>query len=145
MIVLNRKDHGYEIAKGAGCSFNPAVDTVISRERDGRLLGGVIYQNYTGASIGMHVASFEDGWMNRELLWVCFHYPLVQLGCSSVLGTVPASNTKALEFDKKLGFKEVARVPAVFPDGDLVIVAMRREECRWLNLKPSSFVLREAA
>ncbi|MGE0677754.1 hypothetical protein [Pseudolabrys sp.] len=147
MIVFGVENHGHEIAKASGCSFNKNVDQVISRfdPATGQLLGGVIYQNFTGRSIGMHVAGFTPNWINKDLLWVCFDYPFTQLGCELVLGTVPAANTKALDFDLKLGFKEVTRVPDVFPNGDLVIVAMRREECRWLDITPNSFVRKRAA
>jgi RimJ/RimL family protein N-acetyltransferase len=72
------------------------------------------------------------------MIWVCFNYPFVQLGCSKLFGQVPASNRKALEFDLKLGFIEEARVKDVFPDGDLIVIAMKREDCRWLKLKPRS-------
>lgn len=136
MIVFNNEEYGHLIAQASGTAFNPAVDACIAREEDGVLLGGVIYQNYTGASIAMHVAGFDEHWVNIDMLWVCFHYPFVRLGCNKVFGQVPASNSKALEFDLKLGFKEVARIEDVFPDGDLIVVAMKREDCRWLRLKP---------
>ena len=136
MIVFNNHDHGHVIAHAAGTAFNHLVDTCIGRIANGKLLGGVLFQNYTGSSIGVHVSGFADHWINRDMLWVCFHYPFVQLGCSKIFGQVPSTNSKALEFDLNLGFKEVARIEDVFPDGDLIVLAMKREECRWLGLKP---------
>lgn len=138
MIIFNDQGYANRIAAAAGTIFNPAADTCIARVRDGELLGGVTYTGYTGASIGMHVAGFADDWINRDLLWVCFHYPFAQLNVSKVIGQVPAHNTKALDFDLKLGFKVEARVPDVFPEGDLLVLGMYREDCRWLKLKPSS-------
>lgn len=142
MIVFNDPNHGHRIAEKAGTIFNPAVDTCIARvgegARDGVLLGGVTYTGYTGASIGMHVAGFADAWVNRDMLWVCFHYPFVQLGANKIIGQVPAHNIKALDFDLKLGFKVEARVPDVFPEGDLLVLGMYRADCQWLKLKPSS-------
>ena len=136
MVIFDDAHFGGAIADAAGVPFNPQVDRVIARVRGGELLGGVIFNGYTGASIGLHMAGFDPHWVNRDLLWVVFNYSFVQLGCKVVFGQVPETNVKALEADKRLGFKEVTRVEDVFPDGALIVLAMRREDCRWLNIKP---------
>lgn len=136
MITFNAIEHGYRIAKAAGCTFNPEVDQVISLTSEGKLLGGNILQGYTGASIQMHTAGFAPRWATRDFLWCTFHYAFEQLGCRKVFGQVPESNTRALEIDQKLGFKIVARIDDVFPDGACIVLALAREDCRWLKLKP---------
>jgi RimJ/RimL family protein N-acetyltransferase len=136
MIAFNDHTIGREIAKGAGVQFNPACDISIARTNGERVLGGVIFQSYTGASITIHAVGFDPRWLSQDLLWVIFHYAFVQLGCKVVFGQVKVTNSKALEFDLKLGFKEVARVDDVYPDGAMALLAMRREECRWLKIKP---------
>jgi RimJ/RimL family protein N-acetyltransferase len=135
--------HGPEIARAAGTYFNPACDRVIAREMDGGLAGGVIYSGYTGRSIGLHVAGFRDDWINKEILWTTFDYPFVQLGCEVIFGQVPSDNLRALEFDLKLGFKIVARIEDVFDGADLVVLKMRKSECRFLKMKRSA--MQEAA
>jgi RimJ/RimL family protein N-acetyltransferase len=85
----------------------------------------------------MHVASFNKRWLSKSLLFVVFGYPFLQLGCLKVIGRVAAHNNQALEFDLKLGFKEEARIRDVYPEGDLLILTMRRDQCRWLNLTPT--------
>lgn len=118
-------------------SFNPKTDHVIARlNAEGKLLGGVTFQNFLGGSIALHVNSFDRHWLTRDFLWVIFHYPFVQLGCKKVMGFVPSSNQKALEFDKHIGFKEEYRISDACVDGDLVVLSMRREECRWLKIQP---------
>lgn len=141
MIEFNNVEHGYAIADLAGTSFNPDVDVVISRSEEGELWGGSIYTSYTGASVAVHIAGFRSDWINKDMLWVGFDYPFNQLGCSKLFGQVPETNIKALEFDLKIGFKIVARIADVFPDGDLFIVCMDRAECRWLKLKPRSLTV----
>jgi len=136
MIVFNNKDHGRFIAKSAGCNFNPECDVVISRWADGVLLGGVIYQNFTHESIAMHVAGFRKDWVTRDLIWVCFHYPFVQLGVKRIFGQVPETNTKALEFDLRFGFKILTKIDGVFSDGGVIVLVLEREDCRWLKMKP---------
>jgi RimJ/RimL family protein N-acetyltransferase len=133
MITIGVEDHGRRIAKTAGMFFNPECDQAVVRIEKGELLGGVIYQNYTGASIRMHVAGFAPRWIDKDMLWMAFHYPFEQLGVNKVLGYVHSTNLKALDFNRKLGFKEEARIEGVFRDADLVIMSMRREGCRWLK------------
>lgn len=143
MILFNNADHGQKIARTAGCYFNPASDICISRWEEGFLLGGVIYQNFTGESIAMHTAGFHPKWISRDLLWVSFDYPFNQLGVKRIFGQVPESNTKALEFDLKIGFKVVTKIDGVFKDGGAIVIVLERADCRWLGLKPQTLRRRE--
>lgn len=136
MIELGNQVHGYAIAKAAGCLLNPAYDIVISRSSGGKLLGGVIFTDYTERTIRVHTAGFAPAWMNRDILWVTFDYVFKQLKCASVFSEIRSSNSKALDFNRKLGFKEVAIIPEVYPDGDLVVTRLRSEDCKWLNIIP---------
>lgn len=135
-IVVDDLMCANQIAAAVSCVYAPTHDHCIARVKDGRLLGGVIYQGYTGASVEIHVAGFDPHWLSRDILWAAFGYAFIQLGCLKVIGRVQATNERALEFDLKLGFKEEARISDVYPDGDLLILTMRREDCRWLNLPP---------
>lgn len=136
MIGFGNLAHGFRIAEAAGCTFNPAVDQVISVTSRGNLLGGNIFTGYTGVSIHTHTAGFAPGWATRDFLWVLFDYPFNQLGCRKVFGQVPETNERALEINLKLGFKVVARIEDVFPDGACLLLSLAREDCRWLSLKP---------
>lgn len=136
MIVFNNPQHGRLIAREAGCHFNPEVDVCIARCDGPVLLGGVTYQNYTGESIGIHVASLVPTWLNRDLLWVSFDYPFNQLGVKRIFGQVPETNTTALEFDLRIGFKVLTKIDGVFRDGGVFVIVLEREDCRWLDMKP---------
>jgi hypothetical protein len=136
MIEFDNPNHAYSLYAATKTIANRESDVIIARSEGDRLMGGIIYQNYTGRSITCHVASFEPNWINIDLLWVAFHYPFVQLKCAVMLGLLPITNTKALEFDKKLGFKEEAIIRDVYPEGDMVVLSLRKEDCRWLKLKP---------
>jgi hypothetical protein len=138
MIATGCPAHGHQIALAAGTRFNPLMDIVLANVGpDGsKLLGGVIYTDYTGASVQMHMAGFSPQWMTREFLWMAFDYPFNQLECKKVFGQVPETNTRALEIDQRLGFKIVAKIEDVFPDGACYVLALAREDCRWLKLPP---------
>lgn len=80
----------------------------------------------------MHMAG-EPGWLTRGFLRAAFAYPFIDGACESVLALVAEDNRRALDINHRLGFREMARLPAAAPSGDLVIMQMRRAACRWLE------------
>lgn len=136
-IEFNNIAHGWAIAGAIPRNFNPALDPVISHTNNlGELLGGVIYDGWTGSCIFMHQASFHKSWLSREYLWVVFDYPFNQLGCLKVCGTIPSGNQTLLEFNKRIGFIQEAKIEGGYPDGDLLVLSMKRDQCRWLDYTP---------
>jgi hypothetical protein len=139
MIRLNHPGDGYRIAKAAGVAFNPTADYVIAHVEHDRLLGGAIYQSFSGfgGSMLVHMAGFEPNWANLDMVFAGFDYPFRHCQCLALFGFVPENNTKALDIDFRLGFTEVARIADVYPGHRAcVILRMYRDECRWLELKP---------
>lgn len=137
MIRFGDKDAGRAIAKAIPRCFNPETDPVISHHSsDGKLLGGVIYDGYTRNCIFMHQAGFSKMWLAGDMLRLAFDYPFNQLKVGKVAGTIPSTNTKLLELNLRLGFKEECRIRDAFPDGDMIVLTMTRAECRWLKMKP---------
>jgi hypothetical protein len=134
---FNNMMHGVEIAMAIPRILNPAADRVISRTTtDGELLGGVIYESMISNCLFMHQAGFSKNWLSPEMLWLIFDYPFNQLRMGKVCGTVPSSKLELVEFNQRLGFEVEARIKDAYKDGDLVIMTMRREACRWLRYKP---------
>lgn len=108
----------------------------IGLEENGELIAGVTFDYYNGASICMHVAAVEGRrWMTREYLWFCFYYPFEQLGVKRITGLVPETNMDARRFDEHLGFKLETRLKDAAPDGDVLVYAMFKEDCRFLRMK----------
>jgi RimJ/RimL family protein N-acetyltransferase len=106
----------------------------IGNERDGDLIGGVLYDGYTGNNIFMHVAGLDGvNWVNRDLVKAAFGYPFKQLNCNRISGWVDASNQKARRLDEHLGFKQEAVLEGVARDGgDVIIYRMWKHECRFI-------------
>jgi hypothetical protein len=138
MIVLDNPAHGFMIAHRAGVGFDPNVNRVLAHTSDDGLLGGVVYTNYTGRSVQMHMAG-DPGWVTSKMIWIAFDYPFNQLGVECVIGLVSEDQVDVLDYDRRLGFKEIARVPGIVPGGDLIVLSMMRNECKWLSLR-SRFV-----
>lgn len=142
-VVSNHSLVGAFVAAHAKCAFNPESDTTLgvvddsySEGSPGWIRGGVIYTSYTGTSLWTHVAGSDEHWITRDMLWAAFHYPFEQLGCGVIFGVVEEANTHTLEFDLKLGYRVMASLPGMFASGAGLIVSMRREDCRWLRLRP---------
>jgi RimJ/RimL family protein N-acetyltransferase len=140
VIFVDDPALGPVIAKAAGYVINDRTDHTLARVVNGELVGGVVFEGWNGRSMAMHCAGLKPNWLNRNLLAMAFDYPFRQLLCSKVFLQVSSGNPKALEFVLNLGFKEVARLEDAFVDGDCIIVEMKRDVCRWLNLKPKLII-----
>lgn len=140
MIEFGNVVHGFKIAAAIPRPYNPATDIVISKVTpEGNVLGGVIYDGFTGGCIFMHQAGFSRTWLVGNMLWLVFDYPFNQLHVHKVAGTINSNNKELLDFNLRLGFKEEARIKDAYPDGDMLVLTMERAACRWLKLKPKVY------
>jgi RimJ/RimL family protein N-acetyltransferase len=63
-----------------------------------------------------------------------FDYPFNILNLKVIIATIAGNNEKSLILSRHLGFKEIANIADAHIDGDLVIMIMKRENCKWLQL-----------
>lgn len=126
-FVANRVDE-QEFLKPAGA---------IGIEKNGELIGGVVYDCYTGSNVMMHVASGGNkNWLHPAYLYFCFAHPFNTLKCNVITGLVREDNKQALDFDINLGFKHTGRLPQACSDGtDILILTMLKQDCRYLKDK----------
>lgn len=94
-----------------------------------------MYDNYNGASVCMHIAAEGTNWLNREFLWFMFFYPFVQMGVKVAIGIIPKDNKASQRFAERVGFRFNTAIKDAHPSGALLIYAMHRKDCPWLNLK----------
>lgn len=140
MFRFDNSVDGMQIAAKAGSIYNAAVDKCVARIEKGELYGGVIFSGYTGASMNIHMAGFRPNWCNRDMVWVAFHYPFVQLGVKKLFGQVGLHKPEVIAIDRRLGFKQEAIIKDVYPEGDMILLSMYREDCKWLALQPKTIV-----
>ena len=114
--------------------FSPYA-TFIGQEIDGEVKAVVAFDNILDKSCQMHTAAIVPNWISKDLLWACFDYPFNILKVKVIIATVASTNKEALKLDRHLGFVDKAYIEDAHIDGDLVILAMRRENCRWLDIK----------
>jgi hypothetical protein len=95
---------------------------------------GVVYDDYeVGGSIKMHVAIDDPKFVSRRAIQAVFEYPFHDLRVKKVLATVCSENVKALSMDMRLGFKLEAIIEDAYDRGDMYILSMTQEQCRWLR------------
>lgn len=133
-VVLDRqREVGEWVCARLGSSFNPDLNTAIGLERDGQLIGGVVFDNFLGRSICIHVAADGGFWLTRDFLHAAFSYPFDQLGVSKLIGPVDSDNFEARRFDEHLGFIPEAVIKDAGRHGDLILYSMTRQQCRFLK------------
>lgn len=140
-ILIDNPGDGEWIMGRIGGVFNERTDHCVALHRDGQIKGGVAYTGYVGASIICHVAGSEDNWPTRDWLWMIFDYPFNQLGCRKLVGLLAAKNTRAISVDLRLGFRLEGRLTGMLPDPDedLLILTMRKEDCKYLKITPKHY------
>lgn len=117
------KNHG-----GAGAAF-----TAFGLEIDGELIAAVVYDNYQEASVSAHLTIREGAIVTQDFIWYAFYYPFNELKVNKLLGFVASENKKALSLYARLGFVEEYRIPGAALGGDLVVISMTRQQCRFLG------------
>jgi hypothetical protein len=123
---------GTWVARRVNGVFTPENSSCIGLlDKEENIIAGVWYEMYTKTSIMTHIAI--DGKMSKEFLAVIFDYPFVQLGVNKLIGPTSSSNEDAIRFNHKLGFVEEARIKDAYPDGDMVLLTMTKDKCRFLG------------
>jgi hypothetical protein len=142
MIRINDVHAINIISNAARVQFVPHLHHCIAEYNShDRLVGGALFTDWNNGSLLIHIALFPNGILGRQLLWLGFQYPFNQLGAKKIIGLVPEWNIKARNLNLKLGFRIEYLIDDVFNnpaplDNGMYIMSMRREDCRWLKMKP---------
>jgi hypothetical protein len=129
------------IVQGAGViewvgKINQAVfqkDAVgIGQLRNGKLIAGVVYDNYNGNNIiGAITVSAPP---TRQFWWAINSYAFEALGCNRITAYVEEANTKSHNLLKRMGFESEGKMEKAGADGsDITIYRLWKKDCRMLN------------
>ena len=103
-------------------------------DKTNKILGAVVMDSWTKAGPQCHIAIDNPMCIKAGLLHRAFYYIHIFKNRPYAFGLVPSNNTKALKFDKKIGFEEVACVPDGYDEGiDYIILRIKRENNRWIT------------
>jgi RimJ/RimL family protein N-acetyltransferase len=133
ILVFNQNERvaDYLIKKKAGTHFNKFQS--IGFEKNGELVGGVIYDSYEEGYRCAISAAGEIGWLTRRTLGYIFDYPFNQLNVKVMTASALSGNKESCRVLEGIGFKEKARISEASANGDLIIYAMYREDCKYLK------------
>lgn len=107
---------------------------IASLDETGAIIGAVGYSDWMDRSVQMHCAG-SGNWLTRAFLWAVFDYPFHVAGKDVVIGLVGSGNARALKLNQRLGFRIDGRIEGAHDDGALVVMSMRRGECRWIKTR----------
>jgi RimJ/RimL family protein N-acetyltransferase len=108
------------------------------------IVAAVGYDHWTPNSVQLHIWIPRPAEMCRTFLREGFRYPFEIGRKGLVVGLTPSNNAAALNFNRRVGFKEVYRMKDAWDKGvDVVVQEMRKENCRWLR-RSHELVLEEA-
>jgi RimJ/RimL family protein N-acetyltransferase len=62
-----------------------------------------------------------------------FAYPFKQLEVKKIIVYADSSNKESMLLARKLDFDVEAVVEEVYPDGDMMILSLYKEQCKWLE------------
>lgn len=136
-IILDRPDIiGPWVAQRSGGTWADGQGTAIGLgDENGVVIGGVLYEQYNGASLVTHIAGVPGtNWMTPRFLQTIFAYPFVQLNVRKIISPVASGNLPSRRFCENLGFTIEATLEEAHPDGSLLLYTMSKQQCRWHNL-----------
>lgn len=128
------------IAKASNMQFVPGLHHCIADySAQDQLKGGVLFSDWMGGSVQIHMAGFRKNWVSKSMLYLAFNYPFVQLNVKKLVGLVPEWNYRARNSNLRLGFQIEYKVDDIFNhknlDNGMYLMTMRKEDCKWLAMK----------
>jgi len=104
---------------------------------DEKILGVILFSDYDGNNIFVHVALDTPRACQRKVIKLMFDYIFNQAGCSRATATCDNSNYKIKKLVEGLGFekeglmKNVMQIDDTYVDG--IIYGMLKENCKWIS------------
>lgn len=121
------------LERRAGCVLTRNARGVKAVDAYGAIRAMVAFDSWTNASAQAHMAA-ETPIAWRSLLRPAFSYPFIEADKRVLIAVIPAGNERSLRLAKRFGFRETHRVPDGWDTGeDLVLLEMRREDCRHIQ------------
>lgn len=107
----------------------------------GEMLAGVVYHDFQAAyeTIQLSMAADSPRWAKRGVIRGLLHYPFEQVGIHKLWTATPHTNTRAIKFNKGVGFKQEAVLAHQFGVGTHGVI------CRMLSADYNRLYVRNEA
>ena len=138
-VALTTTEQWTWIDKRCGPIRDEHTTGIVAYDEHGQIAAMFVCDTFSCDSCGVHLAIDNPCVIRRGFLNECLNYIFNTRGRSRAFGTVPADNAKALRFNTRIGFREVARVPDGYATGtDMVIMRMDADNNRWTTPAPQT-------
>jgi RimJ/RimL family protein N-acetyltransferase len=101
--------------------------------KDNQIIAGVVFENQNKNAMWGHQRIISPP-TRQFWAWVA-DFIYIQAGCKRFSATVEASNEKAIKLNKHIGFEIEATLIDAGHNGDLHIMTLWKDNCRFLNWK----------
>ena len=129
--LISNHEVGHWVAAQTDGGYFEERSQAIGLIKDGKLVAGVIYENWNGRSVVCHIAIV--GQVNRRFLRMICGFAFEGLKADKVIGPIASSNVKSIKVAKAIGFTEEARITNAAPSGDIILFTLTAEQCRFLG------------
>jgi hypothetical protein len=109
--------------------FIPPYTALGWENAEGELVGGIIFNNFTGANVELSVA--WDGPVPRAMLKHVRKYVFGQHKCRRITIHTRKSRLDVISQAERLGFETEGFHPGFFADDDGVSLGLLKHNCRW--------------
>ena len=124
---------GHWVAQQNSGGYHEAQSQALGLVKDGKIVAGVIYENWNKKSIFCHIAI--TGRMTAQYLAIIFDYPFNQCGVDKIVVPIVSDNAKSIKLVENMGFSEECRLRDASPTGDIIFYTLLRKNCRFLEGK----------
>lgn len=130
---------------GSGQWF-PEGKSALGHIKDGEVLWAVVYDHYEkSGSIQVHLAISSPKIVTRRAISQVFEYPFYQLGVKKVIAIINSKNIKSLAFSLRIGWQIEHVIYDAYEMGDMYILSMTQEQCRWIKGDTYGWISRSTA
>lgn len=134
MLTFDVSIIGPWVAAKTGGTWGEGRGQGIGKIVDGKLIAGVLYEDFNQANIFCHIAG-EGNWADRGFLGIIFHYPFIQLKVRRITVPIDGKNDKSIKLVEHMGFKLESRLEQATLDSDLLLYRLFKDECKYLKGK----------
>jgi RimJ/RimL family protein N-acetyltransferase len=108
----------------------------IAFEENNKIIGAVIFNDYDGNNLFVHMALDNPKVYQRKFIRLTFDYIFNKKNCGRVTGQCFEENKKIHKLLTSVGFKKEGVVRNIIPTDngykDAAIFGMLKEECKWV-------------
>lgn len=134
MLTFDASIIGPWVSERTGGSWCAGRGQGIGKLVDGKLVAGVLYEDYNRANVVCHIAG-EGNWADRRFLGVIFDYPFNQLKVRRITVPIVGNNAKSIKLVEHMGFKLESRLEQATLDSDILLFRLFKDECKYLKGK----------